>query len=460
MPGAQNINVVWTATNISEIIAEGSGGAALPDWVSITKSGTSSPVTFEIVPSRTNLTVGMHNTTLDIVAKNSAGTALSTRSVDINYEITAGTGGGGGGGNGGGSAKPAEDNRATQDSIFHFGQEVVLNGANVAWSAGAGNWYNNDIGAADGNGNPRTNIAAFQTHFQTIANAGGNSARIWLHTASTVTPVIQNDGSVTGLSRNLTDAQVVAQLDAILDAAWDEGILVTFNLFSFNMLCDQNAPGPAKAMLEGNVQSYIDNALTPMVSGVKDHPAMFAWDIFNEPEGMSQINYFCPSSDIITTETVQQVVNQTAAAIHVLDPNVKVTISTHTDLYDNYSNSTLAAIPNADAGGTMDFYSLHWYDTGWQVSPHTTMAGEFSADRPVIMSEFGVDDTGNNPTPQNSLRNILENGYKGAWPWSLTTGSVADITSSITEASALSGAIDKAAIETCIQDKPADCYNP
>lgn len=442
-PDPDTVSVTWSDPNITEIIAQFPSASPKPDWLNATRDGTSSPVRFEFSANTTNLDAGTYKAAMELTARDTNQNPLETET--INIEFTVGDFG--------------DSKRADQNTLYHYGEEIILNGANVAWSQNSGNWYNNDIGSVDGSGQPRTNLSAFRTHFERIANAGGNSARIWLHTAATVTPAIENNGQVSGLSHNLTNDQVIAQLDSILDAAWDEGILLTFNLFSFNMLCDRNNPQPAKQMVENHFQTYIDNALTPMVLGVKDHPALFAWDVFNEPEGVSQTNYFCASSETFSTETVQRVVNSTAAAIHALDANVKVTTSTHTDLYDRFSNETLTNIPNAEPGGVLDFYSLHWYDTGWLVSPHITHSASFFADRPIVAGEFDPDGTGaGGPSARDSSRLILEKNYAGAWPWALSTGNVVSIVNAIDEASSISGPLDKAAIEACIQNKPVSCY--
>ncbi len=445
LPQSESVTVTWSSPEITDIAAAFGSSDPAPNWLTATTSKSFREATITLTPTTSSMTEGTYDAVLNVIARDALSQDLVTQQLSIRYDIKS----------------SGADKRAVPDQILHFGQSIILNGANVAWSEHNSNWFNQEIGTVDVTGAPRTNIKAFKDHFRTIAAAGGNSARIWLHTGATSTPVIENSGIVTGLSRDLTDAQVVGQLKEILDAAWDEGILVTFNLFSFNMVCDAYQPMAAKRMLETQLQTYIDNALTPMVSGVKDHPAMFAWDIFNEAEGMSQANYFCPSTETVSTETAQRVVNQIAAAVHRLDPNVKVTTSVHTDLFDRYSNTVLTALPNAHPGGILDFYALHWFNTGWQVSPFETPAATFKADRPVMAGEYDVEDTGTNgPSADKSLKLLLDNGYEGGWPWSLSTGNTALISSAITTAAPLSGPLDKAAIEACLQTKPDTCYTP
>lgn len=415
------------------------------DWLSVSSVKAPNGFTLTLTVTSAKMSAGDYEANLEITGMTPNGTRTKPATLTVTLEVP-------------GSAEGAIA-RGYRDKILHFGQEIILNGANLAWSQDSDNWYNNEVGDVDEEGNPRTNIPAFRNHFQTIANAGGNSARIWLHTGTQTTPVYGSDGIVTNLSRDLTNEQVAGQLELILDTAWEEGVLVTFSIFSFNMICEFYTPDAAKLMLEEEYQSYIDNALTPMVEGVKYHPALLAWEVFNEPEGMSQTDYFCPSATTIATETVQNVVNRTAAAIHKIDPHVKVTTSTHTDLFDYYSNATLTSIPGADPTGILDFYELHWYNTGWQVSPHIVPASDFNADRPIIIGEYDLEDNGaGGPDAQSSARLLLENGYQGVWPWSLSTGNVAAIESAITEAAPLSTRIDKAAIEACIARGPLQCY--
>lgn len=357
------------------------------------------------------------------------------------------------------STPPSDPNQ-----LFHYGQAVTLAGANLAWSDNSR--FSSDFGAGDGFGNADTNLIGFQAKFDEISRNGGNSARIWLHTTAQISPHIDPNGQTIALSRELSNQQVVDQMREVLDSAWDRGVLVTFSLFSFDMLCDhyQNDFGYTGSMLRNRIaltsgrQDYFDNALTPIVNGLKDHPALFAYEILNEPEGAYPDRQFCDTSFPITQVDAALFVNEAAALIHGLDANVKVTTSTHTDLFADFTNETLTSLDGANPDGILDFYELHWYE-GWGRDPFTTPKADYNLDKPIIIGEFATYQalgTSSNPS-EDAISAILSNGYAGAWPWSLaTTDNPTAIGATINKAQ--QPPIDKTAIEICIRDQSPDCY--
>ena len=352
------------------------------------------------------------------------------------------------------------------NTLFHFGEAVDLVGANIAWSDNSR--FSSDFGSSDGFGNPDTNLINFQAKFDDIAQNGGNSARIWVHTTAQVSPHIEPNGETLGLSRELSNQQVVDQMKVVLDSAWDRGILVTFSLFSFDMLCDAyighwgytDSMVRKYEMLTSQRQAYFDTALTPIVAGLKDHPALFAYEIFNEPEGMYETFQFCDTAVPIVHLDAARFVNDAAAVIHGLDSNVKVTTSTHTELFNDFTNETLTSLEGANPEGILDFLELHWYE-GWTNDPYATPKSDYGLDIPIIIGEFDLDQargTSANPS-EGAISDILANGYAGAWPWSLaTTDRPAEIGVAIDTAQ--QPPLNKLAIETCIRDQDPSCYKP
>ena len=352
--------------------------------------------------------------------------------------------------------------------LKHFGQEVVLNGANIAWIN-----FGFDVGTQN------STAEAMRTEFQELASYGGNSARWWLHASGWFSPDINNDGFVRGISPNtdfgVSDEDMINQVREILDAAWDEGILLTISLFSYDIACGENnningsvfRGSRFDGMLNVYYQSYIDNVLTPLVTELRDHPALFAWEIFNEADGMSvDGNFFndnCPlGSYPQTNETLQRFVNLSTAKIHSIDPNVKVTTSvSQTAFLDQYTNDVLTSQEFSDPTGTLDFYQAHWYwNFAHPSNPYIISAQDRNLDRPIVLGEFGF---GTEPETQTLSENLsqalLTQGYAGAWLWDMLSLSESEVETVVAGASSFSPSIDKAAIELCINSKAPPCYN-
>src|SRR6185503_4012480 len=115
-------------------------------------------------------------------------------------------------------------------------------------------------------------------------------------------------------------------IKAILSAAATAGVSVVISLWSFDML--QSNAGTAHTNnqklleIDANRQAYIDNYLTPLVNAIKGTPGLYAWEIFNEPEGMGPNGW---ATYRTTMAAIQKSVNWFAGAIHTADPSALVT---------------------------------------------------------------------------------------------------------------------------------------
>jgi len=213
---------------------------------------------------------------------------------------------------------------------------------------------------------------------------------------------------------------------AILNAAHTAGVSIVLSLWSFDML--QENAGTAwqnnQKLLEvdANRQAYVDNYLTPLVKALKGTPGLYAYEIFNEPEGMTATGW---ATHRTTEAFVQRTVNWLAAAIHSADPNILVTNGAVT--FDNCSNIagktnyySDAALKNAGgkANGILDFYQVHYYaQNGISNSPFQHPASYWKLDKKLVMGEFFAADT-DGVSKDNTYTYLYDNGYNGAWAWS------------------------------------------
>ena len=231
------------------------------------------------------------------------------------------------------------------------GKKLFLSGMNLAWLSSSS--FGNDVGDVN------INIDLFTDKVKKIRQAGGNSLRWWLSTDASNDPKIDTSGAVTGLG-----LKTIANMRQALDTAYAYGVVVSMCLFSYDLL----VPGH-KASYSGynltsnykfltvpaNIDTYLNNALKPMLDSVGSHPAVMCWEVFNEPENMLDSTATMPAK--ITQNDILRITNKIAGFIHRNSMKMVSTGITSFQYRGQYSKSKLIAA-GADSAGYLDFYMV------------------------------------------------------------------------------------------------------
>lgn len=315
---------------------------------------------------------------------------------------SSGTGASGQTGMAGTGTDGAAGSGGTGGSICKF-----ASGLNVAW-----------VQFAQDVPNPQT--AVFDKIFKDTYDNGGRIVRWWFHTNGTITPGYNADGTVKKIQQSHIDG-----VKAILASAHQAGVGVVISLWSFDMAQDNagNAAEQNKNLMTQDAirQSYIDNYLTDLVTALKGTPGLYAYEIFNEPEGMATTGWATKWK--IDAKYIQTAVNWWTAAIKAADPTVPVTSGCQTmDYRDNYKDSALIAA-GGKATGTLDFYEVHYYQVnGDSNNVFKKKASDWGmTDKKLVIGEFAAYSNDTAPvTPDKSFTYLFDNGYDGAWAWSYT----------------------------------------
>jgi hypothetical protein len=304
----------------------------------------------------------------------------------------------------------------TENRIQVNGKPLWVSGSNVAWID-----FARDLGPGG------VRLTEFNLAFQELRANGGNSMRLWLHTTGAHTP-LWSGNMVMGPGAN-----AIQNLRSILDLAESHDITLLLSLWSFDMLRTTNGQtilnrSNAILTLETNRQSYIQNALIPMVDALKGHKAIMAWEIFNEAEGMSQeFGWDSITSNQVPMASIQAFVNQTTAAIKRTDPGAKVTtgivsFNQASDIYTasnpaymNYYRDDRLAAAGGQPNGILDFYTVHYY--GHSESPFSRHVSHFQLDKPVIIAEFFIKGDVEGVAKDAQYKRLYDNGYAGALSW-------------------------------------------
>ena len=337
----------------------------------------------------------------------SSGSDLDGSSVDDSSDRSDSSSSSGPGSSSGAALDAAPDSPATPACSF-------ASGLNVAWVN-----FASDV--------PNPDLATFKTIFKNTYAAGGRIVRWWFHTNGTVTPGYMSDGTVEPIPQAHIDG-----VTSILDAAHAAGVAIDLSLWSFDML--QGGEGITAALRTKNQnlltqdsirQSYIQNYLTPLVTALKGHPGLYSYEIFNEPEGMTQYGWTAGNGGAQVDESyIQKSLNWFAAAIHSADPSALVTNGSQVFQYCSnvngnknfYSDAALRSAGGKEKG-TLDFYEVHYYTSnGTSNSCFTHPASYWGLDKKVVMGEFYAATT-DGISQDETYSYLYTNGYDGAWAW-------------------------------------------
>jgi len=313
------------------------------------------------------------------------------------------------------------------------GKRVFISGMNIAWVD-----FSNDVG------DKPFDAAKFRNYVRDIKLAGGNAVRWWLHTDATQCPKINSEGQVTGLG-----TKTIANIKQGLDTAYAYGVVVSLCLFSFDLLNNNNNMISQAQLnanekfltIQENLDTYITNGLIPMLDAVGNHPAIMCWEVFNEPEGMSN-NAGGWSDKKVPMNDILRITARIAAVVH--DKTLKMAstgIHEYGKMKTWYSDSKLKTAAGNDplaSKAYLDFYMAHYYPEyiGTSGSPFHNPASFWGMDRPILIGEFPAQSWGNGSgygsiqsgtamTITAAYNYAYNNGYCGALSWAMNDGNVA-----------------------------------
>ncbi|KAA1243259.1 T9SS type A sorting domain-containing protein [Aquimarina sp. RZ0] len=303
---------------------------------------------------------------------------------------------------------------------------AIINGINIAWGS-----FGRDIGFDDdGPKEYHPDMEKFESIMNSVAESGGNVIRWWYHTNGSTNPVYDDTQKVI---RNPDFFH--EDFKKILDLAASKNLKIQPCLWSFDMLKDQwrvDAVANKKLFTDDEYfQAYLDNALIPLVTYIGDHEGLYAWEIFNEAEGMTDqfASHWDGFKEKVTMEEIQRFINRSASAIRNAQPGIKVTsgalgflsaVDNDEKGYKNYYSDEELFNAGGKEDGYLDLYNIHFYNwAGQEGSPFHNSFESTGLDKPAVIAEYYPDYTFGLQGSELGVELML-NRWQGSLVWSWT----------------------------------------
>lgn len=265
------------------------------------------------------------------------------------------------------------------------------------------------------------NRSALTSEFSRIRDCGATIVRWFLF----------GDGrggfvSEKGIPRR-ADEFLLADVEAALELAQQSGLQLCFSLFDYLWLADRSGKEPLHAnervmQFAAGREGFLHRVLIPVFREFQRHPALFAWEIANEPEWAIREFHRAPTARMHYAD-FRAYAAEIAAAVHEF-AGVPVTLgSARLDWVRAWTELAL------------DFYQAHYYPTpgmDCSVELGKQCASLRSLDKPLWLGELPARDSrASGYSLASALDRCREASLLGAavWRWTVpeATGTDAHI---------------------------------
>ncbi len=238
-----------------------------------------------------------------------------------------------------------------------------------------------------------------------------NVVRIWVFESMEGLVFDRRTGLVTGIEPMLLD-----NFDTTRSLARERGIYLYLCLT--NDVINTCAELKVRDMVRDADarRAWIEKVVKPFARHYKDDPAIFAVDVFNEPEYNVAGRRGNHGDKGYNWQEMRRFLGETVRAVHAVDPKRLVSCGSGWHAESNVKAGVYSGLG-------LDFYDYHQYDDDGSLVP----AKDLHVGLPVLIGECGQgkrerDDETQRRAVEAFLRNARNQGYAGAVIWSYGSG--------------------------------------